>query len=1305
MSPQTTPVTDLVFLDQLMTSDDVWVQAAEEGRLVARHVIDSAARTLVLYGPARGSTDFLRRWVLPELERSARVVFHERGTVPSPSDAAADIDVWDGFETCITDSAGPSRTLLEYVARQSAAAAPQKTVLILQEDYLNRLFQLRRTVPGILDDLFEIPPMPAARFIDAVHRTVSRFGVGIDDACRAAVARDLDAVRTVGPLGPELVAILAFEIVRVTPADPVFTTTEYNALGGLRGLLGRHIDFLLEHVPGGHEAIGWAVLQRAARTPVDVVTDLTDIAHRFDVPIDVPQQVLAWLEHDRRVLSANTGGGHDIVPGLLRLAVASYSARIDELTENVRSLLRQGVRQFAESGGLLTDQQFRRINEQRSALMTTEDEATLMLRCALGHSEAGNPQEIEHWLRRVRSETAKIEILVDMLFDIRPELRARAATCLRQFDAPDVRAQLHLVALREADDAVRAAAVDSLGVLGTPEIRSDLIRETSDPDSPFQLQAIEALRVFPDPPAVDALVRIVSGSGPGHGPQARARAISALGALDTEASRLALVRIAIEDPDDDDRRVAVAAIGGVRSEASAAHVLDLLSAPVAPARGEPRRRSFWEGAAESTRLGLKAVAVATANLAVHGLLLMTIGERRQGIIITLAEITILTLAFAVPGMEVFWLLSLVTLLIGYLSPTRLLLRRRTDGVKMTPYQRALGRTLFIFGCAMGFLAVHGLPSMLTRHVRRGVMLTAFEFAGLALMILSRTWYADLGLEQAALRDVFWRTHLASWILFSLGAAVFATTYVLGIRTAASDLFTSSARRAESERRDTAYLGVLPNSHAIAAVVNDLRSPDPARAEVAIALCARYTRILRPALRTRWTDADEGLKSRITSMIMRQPDQASVELLQSVATTRKERRRAARAMWKLRLAIWPPVARAAVLLGLATLVAYVFMLRDVRAKSTPLLLAEAQKGNTADAVRAIRTLGTLAQARPSPAEHTLEAVLESPSTNTAMKQAAIDALRSFGTAEATDVLRHFIERPSGEDPNKLKETAIRALGRIQSVWALSALRELSQSQALSRELVGMVDDVAGKINPLALSEYYLERGQFEAAIENAKFAMKAAPDRESAAKAAAALANVYALRGLGAYEREDYDAAMADLTSALASGATAANLGSAIGLAQQLGYRSHETVALRDPKAYQTAYRAYKSIEPYNGQFGEAFAIEADANLAESALTSRRPEEALRLARHVAQRAAYSPDFTGKIVPMWIVEAAALAVQGHETQAKKALQTMRGQKTASSPTWRYDGLKNYLDTAPMSDDMRNMLLAEIRRVSTPDGAPR
>ena len=391
-----------------------------------------------------------------------------------------DIEFWDGFEACLSDP-GEHRPLLEHLAQSSTSEhKPHKIVLILQEDYLNRLFQLRTTVPGILDNLFEIPAMPAARFIDAVERTVSRYGVDIDGACRAALARDLDAVRTGGALGPELVAILAFELVRARRGTSLLTTADYDALGGVKGILASHIDFLLDHVPGEHDPeIGWAVLQRAVRTPVDVVTDLTDVARRFDVPIEVPQQVLTWLEQDRRVLRENTGGGHDIVPGLLALAVTAHVRRLDELTENVRAMLRYGVRQFAESGALLPDQHFRRINEQRSLLTTTEDEATLMLRCALGHSEAGNRDEIAHWLRRVRSETTKIEILLDMLFDIRPELRARAATCLREFSTPDVRAQLHLVALRDAEDHVRAAAVDSLGVLRTDELCKDLVKEIS----------------------------------------------------------------------------------------------------------------------------------------------------------------------------------------------------------------------------------------------------------------------------------------------------------------------------------------------------------------------------------------------------------------------------------------------------------------------------------------------------------------------------------------------------------------------------------------------------------------------------------------------------------------------------------------------------------------------------------------------------------------------------------------------------------------------------------------------------------
>jgi len=79
------PAADLPFLDQLMASDDVWLQAAAEGRSVAQHILSSKAPITLLYGPARaGTSDFMLRWVVPELERTCKVAFHERSAAPMP---------------------------------------------------------------------------------------------------------------------------------------------------------------------------------------------------------------------------------------------------------------------------------------------------------------------------------------------------------------------------------------------------------------------------------------------------------------------------------------------------------------------------------------------------------------------------------------------------------------------------------------------------------------------------------------------------------------------------------------------------------------------------------------------------------------------------------------------------------------------------------------------------------------------------------------------------------------------------------------------------------------------------------------------------------------------------------------------------------------------------------------------------------------------------------------------------------------------------------------------------------------------
>jgi hypothetical protein len=197
--------------------------------------------------------------------------------------------------------------------------------------------------------------------------------------------------------------------------------------------------------------------------------------------------------------------------------------------------------------------------------------------------------------------------------------------------------------------------------------------------------------------------------------------------------------------------------------------------------------------------------------------------------------------------------------------------------------------------------------------------------------------------------------------------------------------------------------------------------------------------------------------------------------------------------------------------------------------------------------------------------------------------------------------------------------------------------------------------------------------------------------------------VHVIRGLAAYERGDYAVAMRDLTGALDSRAPATSLGGAIALAQQLGYKLHETVALVDPEGYEGSYRAYKSVELISRHFGEAFAIEADGNLAESALTTGRFDEALRLARSVAARAELLPESAGTVVPMRIVEAAALALKGDEAQATKVLESLQAQKSAANLTWQYDGTVHYLISRRLSPQVRHLLLAAIRRATNPTAA--
>src|SRR5262245_188454 len=122
MTPTAIAGPALAFLDRLMGSDDVWSQGPAEGRKIAEHIVNSRADIVVLYGPASGATtDFIRRWVLPALEESTTVTYHARGDLEFGARADADIEIWDGFESCLGDLSSSRRDATEGLKRRLGA--------------------------------------------------------------------------------------------------------------------------------------------------------------------------------------------------------------------------------------------------------------------------------------------------------------------------------------------------------------------------------------------------------------------------------------------------------------------------------------------------------------------------------------------------------------------------------------------------------------------------------------------------------------------------------------------------------------------------------------------------------------------------------------------------------------------------------------------------------------------------------------------------------------------------------------------------------------------------------------------------------------------------------------------------------------------------------------------------------------------------------------------------------------------------------------------------------------------------------
>ena len=1219
---------------------------------------------------------------------------------------------------------------------------------------------MRDTLPHIVDDVFEVPEVSCEGFQEALARVCGSYGIHLAPSFRGALVKDLDAAHSRAASSPDVIAVIAFELCRVGIFNRELTNEDYREIGGLSGMLQAHLDLLFDNLPNRADpALGWAIAHQVLYAPPGRPTELVDVADRFDVPVDVPAEILQWLERDRRILRGNAERGHDLVPGLLAIAVDARIRKDEESTEPVRWILRQGLRRYAEIDVLLPEAHFRRIHAQRNLLVVNEDEARLMARCALSYRDSDFAPALDHWLRRVKDPSAKTDLLLETLFDPRPDVRQRAAARLRHADRPDVEVQLQLLALRDPSPAVRAVAVDSMAPTTNEALKSSLRQEVRDPNSPYRLEATEALRVFTDRDTVETLLGIVSGNAEINSLGLRAKGIEALGSHNTKESIEALLTIALQDADAEDRVAATEALAHLSTAESAAFAVESLrtaATVAAPVRARVSPKSVALGAACAAMV----IGAVVVNLLLFGFILATLRKWRAAAAVSVAEIVTLLLVFIINPIPWPAVLAIGAgaFFVGFLAPTRTLLLERQGNMPQGGYRRWLGAVLFAVGSVTAFLVVHGLPFILTRRIRRGLVLVGFEVAG--WFILTNGYFLDqlsLGGEQGASSLSLARYAPLLMIVTGIGVAVL--TYAVGVGTVFKELFLLGNHRRMLNRIDGVWRGLLRNSAVQALVLERFTSKDPNGARWATRTVKKYRNVVQPQIASLWDGADASSKRRIFSAMAIQPNPDSLDFVKAHAPALglRGRIRYVLALWNFRQSVWPKPVLIVLPLSILILSLYVSGLREFATHNPVSLLKKVQDGD----VSAATALGVLTRAdRPHVAamattslqlaldnaavrdnpkvleavfnalpastgprmlEDSIGSLLSAESTSAGSSSLAVTALARIGSAEAAQQLRRFVELSSarlllstqefnqdGPVEPGVKEAAMALAGMHDAgLTPLRMLLALESSPALPQRVRTAARDAAAGADPLLWSQFYIQSSDYDRAIRAASAARPAPGDTAYARRVANALGHAHNLRGLEAMNAHppDYERAKSDLASTLATGPDEADvLASTSRLAERLVFELHEHSAANDPIAFAESYRILASVEKLGSSFGTEARISLTSNLAEAALTAGRHEEARDRALAVVGDAMSSPggDYQDPILNMKFIALAAVVLLHDAGAAQQALADVQNYYQALPAgfqnLWVYTGTLQYIDDSNLSAPDKQMLRDAIALIS-------
>jgi hypothetical protein len=1321
MTPPAPPAPgDVAFLDELLRAEDLRSSRDDEAAAVAQRLLHTSSPIVVLHGPAQsGKTDLVRRRIVPLVAQHRRVRFHTDAAVPPGAGETGTVEVWDDFESALTDDDAGRAEVVRQLSRAIEGAGESRMVLVVSDDAIERVYQLASAVPRLVEDVVALPRIAERPLFERIRLRAAEFGVNCSESFFAAVSRELKGEHAA--VTAELGAILLFEIGRLKPSGGEASAEYLESRGGLAGLLEAHLNWLLDRLAGTADAdVAWAVLSDIAGTGADGSTppDLTSIEVRFDVPQGTATAVLRWLEYTRRIVQRRASGEYVLVPPQLALAIRAREGHDAAVSARHRELLRRAIRRVQDVEAVVSERAFRQIHADRTRLKVGDEEAAVMLRCAIAYENPTAKGVTQYWLRRVSDPDRQIDILLEAVFDNRSEVRRRAARHLGAWARPAVRNQLQLLALRDPDDRVRAQATDSLALIKDDDLLASLVRELEDRNSPYRTQAIDVLRIFHAQAATDALLRIVS--APESEPDgARQRAIEALGRQETDGAVRALLQIAVQGRSATDREHAAQTLAVTRSRETLRRTLDQLHQLTVAARAS-RPAISWRAALLWPANTILALGAASANLVVPGFVLLTIRRWRSGLLLSIGWAAFLGVMVLVgtdtpepavgsgglPAHPLWrsrdeWLLLTGLLVPGLLMlvPFQVLVNERKAGLPAGWYRRALGGVVLAC-CLPMFLVFHGLGCALAKRWRRGLELMAFE--GFGIMLIAGAFFIRREFDAySAVSGVFGWT---STSLTIAGAALLTATFLLGVKPVWLDAFGFRRRREQLRRIERVTIALSPNPVVPEILLADCVGAAKPRARWSRGLLRRFSRQMSAGLRDCWERAEASARRAMVAIVARHPDAESMAFLEAAARALDWRARV-RYRWACvtrGMESWPKPLVLAAAIVLYVQVAALAVLVTYRVNQPEELAQRAQNYRRSDASRleATSRLGLLARQTADPllAKEAVEMVgglLTAPDS----QRGAVATLRDVGTAEAAARLAAFIETPISRRAAETEEianrrAAIAALATMRFAGAVDALIALRANAALRPELTDAVE--AAFSDALLQAESELRNGRYAEAIASAdRVLAEHSTDAGRALDASRVLVAAHTALGLIALQDSQYADAATSLRAALGAASTAGGDAELVALGLGIAFHYHERQGPQDPAGYAQAYAILDELRNLRGELPADSSTSILTNLAEASLTTGRYDQAVRLSDEVIDREGDDP---GTTLTLLFIRYAALVLSGQEAADARAdlIAYQRGLPPTFRNTWTYTGTRAFIQevTTPVDKGPLLELLGTI-----------